>query len=191
MDEDEMARQGARVKINPPLRPRAEVEHLWRLLVAGQISHVTTDHVGWTRDRKETRSIFDAKSGVPALEVFLPLFFDEAVHRRGLPVGLVTRMLSENPARRLGLWPQKGGLVIGADADLVVFDPDRRWRVDEARLLTPSGWSPYHGRDVMGGIDTVLVRGRQVFAGSELTASPGQGRWVRPNHALATVGSAI
>jgi allantoinase len=190
MDEDDMARQGARVKINPPLRPRVEVEHLWRLLVAGQISHVTTDHVGWTRDRKETRSIFDAKSGVPALEVFLPLFFDEAVHRRGLPIALVTRMLSENPARRLGLWPQKGGLVIGADADLVVFDPDRRWRVDEARLLTPSGWSPYHGRDVVGGIDLVLVRGRQVFARSELTGSAGQGRWVRPNQALATVGSA-
>jgi allantoinase len=189
MDEDEMARQGARVKINPPLRPRAEVEHLWRLLAAGQISYVTTDHVGWTRDRKETQSIFEAKSGVPALEVFLPLFFDAAVHRRGFSVGLVTRMLSENPARRLGLWPQKGGLVIGADADLVVFDPDRRWRVDEARLLTPSGWSPYDGRDVVGGVETVLVRGRQVFARNELTGSPGQGRWVRPNQALATVGS--
>ncbi len=190
MDEGELSRQGARVKINPPLRPRAEVEELWRRLAAGQIAYITTDHVGWTRDRKETRSIFEAKSGVPALEVFLPLFFDEAVNRRGFPLGLVTRMLSENPARRLGLWPQKGGLVIGADADLVLFDPDRRWLVDEARLLTPSGWSPYHGREVVGGIETVLVRGRQVFARSELTGAPGQGRWVRPNQALVTVESA-
>jgi allantoinase len=189
MDDDEMARQGARVKINPPLRPRVEVEQLWRRLAAGQIAYVTTDHVGWTRDRKETRSIFEAKSGVPALEVFLPLFFDEAVHRRGLSVGRVTRMLSENPARRLGLWPQKGGIVIGADADLVIVDPDRRWRIDEARLLTPPGWSPYHGREVVGAVQTVLVRGRQVFARGEVTGSPGQGRWVRPNQALAAVGS--
>src|SRR5712692_11591890 len=190
MDEEELLRQGARAKINPPLRTRGDVDRLWKLLAAGKVAYVTTDHVGWTRERKMTRSIFEAKSGVPALEVFLPLFFDAAVMRRSFSVGLATRMLSENPARRLGLWPQKGGLVIDADADLVLFDPDRRWLVDEARLLTPSGWSPYHGREVVGGIETVLVRGRQVFARSELTGAPGQGRWVRPNQAIVTVESA-
>lgn len=190
MDEDELVRQGARAKINPPLRARAEVERLWRLLAEGEVAYVTTDHVGWTRDRKETRSIFEAKSGVPALELFLPLFFHEAVNRRGFSVGRVAQLLSENPARRLGLWPQKGGLVIGADADLVVFDPERRWRVDEAKLHTPAGWSPYHGRDVVGGIETVLVRGRAVFARGEPVGIAGQGRWVRPRResALETAG---
>lgn len=192
MDEDELVRQGARAKINPPLRSRAEVERLWQLLAAGEIAYVTTDHVGWTRERKETRSIFEAKSGVPALELFLPLFFDEAVVRRGFSVGRLIQLLSENPARRLGLWPQKGGLMVGADADLVVFDPQRAWRVDEARLHTPAGWSPYHGRDVIGGIDTVLVRGRAVFARGEPVGLAGQGRWVRPRHesALETAGRA-
>lgn len=193
MDEDELVRQGARAKINPPLRSRAEVERLWQLLSAGEIAYVTTDHVGWTRERKETRSIFEAKSGVPALELFLPLFFHEAVGRRGFSVGRLTQLLSENPARRLGLWPQKGGLSIGADADLVVFDPERAWRVDEARLHTPAGWSPYHGRDVVGGVETVLVRGRAVFARGEPVGFAGQGRWVRPRHdsALETVGRAV
>jgi dihydroorotase-like cyclic amidohydrolase len=93
----------------------------------------------------------------------------------------VTQLLSENPARRLGLWPQKGGITIGGDADIVVFDPDRRWRVDEANLATPAGWSPYHGRDVVGGVETVLVRGREVFRHGEVVGSPGQGRWVRPD----------
>ena len=83
------------------------------------------------------------------MELFLPLFFHEAVIRRKLSIGRVTELLSENPARRLQLWPQKGSLTIGADADIVIFDPDRRWRVDEARLVTPAGWSPYHGRDVV------------------------------------------
>ncbi len=192
MDEDELVRQGARAKINPPLRSHAEVERLWQLLAAGEIAYVTTDHVGWTRDRKETRSIFEAKSGVPALELFLPLFFHEAVVRRGFSVGRLTQLLSENPARRLGLWPQKGGLTIGADADLVVFDPQRTWRVDETRLHTSAGWSPYHGRDVVGGIETVLVRGRAVFARGEPVGLAGQGRWVRPRResALETIGRA-
>jgi allantoinase len=190
MDEDELTRQGARSKINPPLRSRAQVERLWDLIAAGRVAYVTTDHVGWTRERKETRSIFEAKSGVPALEVFLPLFFDQAVGRRGFSVGQVTQLVSENPARRLGLWPQKGGLVIGADADLVLFDPHRRWRIDEARLVTPAGWSPYHGREVTGAIDTVLSRGRKVFARGEVAGSPGLGQWVRPNRAMEAIGIA-
>jgi allantoinase len=180
MDEDELARQGARAKINPPLRPRVEVDRLWRLLAAGQVAYVTTDHVGWTRDRKESRSIFEAKSGVPALELFLPLFFHEAVVKRGFEVGRMTELMSENPARRLGLWPQKGGLTVGADADIVVLDPERSWRVDEAALHTPAGWSPYHGRDVVGCVDTVLVRGRAVFERGHVVGAPGGGRWVRP-----------
>src|ERR1700674_1820861 len=149
MDEDELVRQGARAKINPPLRSRTEVERLWQLLCGGEVAYVTTDHVGWTRERKETRSIFEAKSGVPALELFLPLLFHEAVIRRRLSVGRVTQLLCENPARRLRLWPKKGSLTIGADADIVIFDPERRWRVDEASLVTPAGWSPYHRRDVV------------------------------------------
>jgi allantoinase len=192
LDEDELARQGARAKINPPLRSRAEVEGLWALLAAGEVAYVTTDHVGWTKERKAARTIFEAKSGVPALELFLPLFFHEAVVRRGFSVGRMTQLLSENPARRLGLWPQKGGLAVGADADLVVFDPERRWRVDEAKLHTAAGWSPYHGRDVVGGIEAVLVRGRTVFARGEVVGFAGQGRWVRPRReaAVETVGRA-
>jgi allantoinase len=191
MDTGELSRQGARAKINPPLRSAEEVENLWRLLAAGKIDYVTTDHVGWTRQRKETRSIFEAKSGVPGLELFLPLFHSEAVARRGLPLGLLTRMLSENPARRMGLWPRKGSLSVGADADVVIFDPDRRWRVEETALLTPAGWTPYHGREVVGAIERVIVRGRTVFTGGRLLGVPGDGRWIRPAAAgdRATVGA--
>src|SRR3989475_1317407 len=118
MDEQELLRQGARAKINPPLRTSGDVERLWQLLDARQIAYITTDHVGWTRDRKTTRSIFDAKSGVPALEVFLPLFFDAAVGRRGFSVGRLAGLLSENPARRMGLGPQEGRSLVRPGADL-------------------------------------------------------------------------
>src|SRR5262249_26831843 len=85
LDAEELRRQGARAKINPPLRPRQEVERLWDLLRTGRIDFITTDHVGWSRDHKDVGSIFAATSGVPSLELFLPLLFHEAVHRRGLP----------------------------------------------------------------------------------------------------------
>jgi allantoinase len=191
LDAAELVRQGARAKINPPLRPAAEVENLWRRLAWGGIDYVTTDHVGWTLDRKATRSIFEAKSGVPGLELFLPLFHTEAVARRGMPLGQLVRLLSENPARRMGIWPRKGSLLVGADADLVVFDPERRWTVDEATLLTPAGWTPYHGRDVIGAIEQVLVRGSTVYSGGRLLGSAGQGRWIRPQPAAdrALVGA--
>jgi allantoinase len=187
MDEDELTRQGARAKINPPLRPRHEVDALWRRVAAGEVAYITTDHVGWTRDRKEGMPIFDAKSGVPALELFLPIMFQEAVVRRSFAVGQLTKLLSENPARRMGLWPQKGGLAIGADADVVLLDPERRWRVDEAALHTPAGWSPYHGRDVVSAVARVLVRGREVFKNAQITGKPGQGTWVRPGSAQSPV----
>jgi allantoinase len=188
MDEDELARQGARAKINPPLRPRREVEALWQRVFAGDVAYITTDHVGWTRDRKEGMPIFDARSGVPALELFLPLMFDEAVVKRGLAVGRLTQLLSENPARRMGLWPQKGGLVIGADADVVILNPLRTWRVDEAALHTAAGWSPYHGREVTSSIEAALVRGRHVFMRGGVVGTAGGGRWVRPGPQRSPVG---
>jgi allantoinase len=191
MDEEELARQGARAKINPPLRPHAEVEALWRLLAAGEVAYVTTDHVGWTKERKETASIFAAKSGVPALELFLPLFFSEAVVKRGFSIGRLTQLLCENPARRMGLWPQKGALAMGADADLVIFDGAKTWEVDEAALHTPAGWSPYHGRDVAGAVSTVLVRGRPVFERGGVTGEAGQGRWVRPQAERALAATPV
>jgi allantoinase len=180
MNEDELRRQGARAKINPPLRSQHEVDNLWRLLAAGKIDYVTSDHVGWTRERKDSANIFETKSGVPGLELTLPLLYSEAVVKRGLPLSLLLRVLCEGPARRFRLWPQKGVIAIGADADLVVFDPATRWQVDEAALVTPAGWSPYHGRDVTGRVRTVLVRGRTVFDDGDVVGSPGQGTVVRP-----------
>src|SRR5262249_53252294 len=156
------ARQGARAKINPPLRPRAQVEALWRLLADGGVHHVTSDHVGWLPERKDTGSIWTARSGAPGLELTLPLLFSEGVVRRGLPLARLLEALCERPARRFGLWPRKGAIVPGADADLVVLDPGARWRVDEQALTTAAGWSPYEGRAVTGRVLRVLVRGVEV-----------------------------
>jgi allantoinase len=179
LDEEDLRRQGGRAKINPPLRPRAEQDALWRLLDAGRVDQVTSDHVGWARELKDTPDIFAARSGVPGLETTLPLLFSEGVVRRGVPLGTLLHVLCERPAARYGLAPRKGAIAPGADADLVVFDPGERWRIDEAELVCEAGWSPYHGRDVTGRVKQVLVRGSTVFAGGEVRARAGSGRIVR------------
>jgi allantoinase len=183
LDEDDLRRQAGRAKINPPLRPRSEQDALWRLLDLGRVDQITSDHVGWARELKDTADIFAARSGVPGLETSLPLLFSEGVMRRGVPLGTMLHALCEGPAIRYGLAGRKGVIATGADADLVIFAPNEEWRIDEAELICQAGWSPYHGRDVIGRVKQVLVRGSTVFSGGELQARSGSGRVVRPQRA--------
>jgi allantoinase len=180
MDEDDLRRLGGRAKINPPLRPRAQQDALWRLLAAGRVDQVTSDHVGWARELKDVPDIFAARSGVPGLETTLPLLYSEGVVRRGLPLATLLHVLCEGPAARYGLAPQKGSIALGADADLVLFAPGEEWRIDEREFVCEAGWSPYHGRDVTGRVKRVLVRGATVFTDGEVRGRPGSGRVVRP-----------
>lgn len=177
LDEEELVRRGGEAKINPPLRSRGDVESLWSRLGAGEIDLVSSDHVGWPAQRKHGDDVFSLASGAPGVELILPLMYD-AITRRGLPLALLSRLLSEAPARRFGLWPQKGALAPGADADLVVLDPEATWVVDPAALVTPAGWSPYAGRRLRGRVQRVFARGEEVFDGESVLGAPGRGAHV-------------
>jgi allantoinase len=179
LDEAELARRGGEAKINPPLRARSEVEALWRLLAAGQIDLVSSDHVGWPARRKHGDDVFGLAAGAPGVELILPLVHD-AIGEHGLSLALLTRVLCEAPARRFGLWPRKGALAPGADADIVVFDPEASWVVDPGALVTPAGWSPYAGRRLRGRVERVIARGEEVFDGERVLAAPGRGTHVAP-----------
>ncbi len=179
LDADDMARRGARLKINPPLRDAAEREGLWDRLASGQIDVIGSDHAPWPLDLKASPNIFDNHSGVPGVETVYPLTLAEALRRGDRAFRAAVAAMTINPARRFGLHQRKGVLAPGWDADLVAFDPTAEWVVDEAGMHSNAGWSPYHGAVQRGRITLTLSRGRVVYDG-ELRARPGQGVLVVP-----------
>ncbi|MHB1569288.1 MAG: dihydroorotase [Solirubrobacteraceae bacterium] len=171
LSEADLAQRGGEAKINPPLREAP--------LSADGVDLISSDHVGWPAERKHGPDIFELSSGAPGVELIVAL-----VHDALGPAELV-RLVCEAPARRFGLWPRKGSLAPGADADLLVLDPDAEWTIDPARLITPAGWSPYSGRRVRGRVIAAFSRGRQVWDGQRVLAGPGDGMFVPAQTAQA------
>lgn len=164
LDETELTRRGGEAKINPPLRAAP--------LPADGLDLISSDHVGWPPERKHGPDIFSLASGAPGVELIVALVAD------ALGPAAVARLVAEAPARRFGLWPRKGNLAPGADADVLVLDPDAEWEIDPARLVTAAGWSPYAGRRVRGRVIAAFSRGRQVCNGERVLGEPGHGRFV-------------
>lgn len=169
-------RLGARMKVNPPIRP-GQIEALWQAVVEERVAFVSSDHSSWPVDNKLTPSIFDAGAGVPGLETLLPAFFTGAA-RRGLDAARLTaEMLSARPARFFGLWPRKGGIVPGADADLVVLSPEpATW--DEGKAHDELRWSPFHGAVFDCKVARTYVGGRLAWDGADVVNKAGDGRYV-------------
>ncbi len=164
LDESELVRRGGEAKINPPLRPLP--------LPADGLDLIASDHVGWPAGLKHGPDIFALASGAPGVELIVALVHD------ALGPSELARLVSEAPARRFGLWPRKGNLLPGADADVLVLDPELEWEVDPTRLVTAAGWSPYAGRRLRGRVTAVFSRGVQVSDGRQVLSRPGHGRFV-------------
>jgi allantoinase len=170
------AELGARMKVNPPIRP-GEIDALWADVAADRVAFVSSDHSSWPIDNKNTPSIFDAGAGVPGLETLLPAFYTGAAERNLDAIGLTVRHLCERPARFFGLWPQKGALMPGADADIAVLSRSpMTW--DEARAHDELNWSPYHGRRFACSVVRSYVGGKLAWDGDAIRNAPGDGRFV-------------
>jgi allantoinase len=176
-EENDVRRLGGKAKINPPIRPRAEVEALWRQVAAGNVTLVSTDHVSWSEDRKTNPDMLANASGVPGLEAMVPLFVKGAL-ARGIPLTWAAKLMAENPAKHFRLGT-KGALEAGKDADITVL-VDRPVVYDAARSgHNVVGWSPYNGIELPWTVAGTWLRGQQVFDGTSV-ADPGTGRWVQP-----------
>lgn len=174
-DPDVDGALGARMKVNPPIRP-GQVEALWEDVVAGRVAFVSSDHSSWPIDNKFTPSIFDAGAGVPGVETMLPAFYTGAVKRQLDAVRLTVEQLSERPARFFGLWPQKGALQPGADADIAIIAPGTDvW--DETKAHDALNWSPFHGRSFDCRVVRTYVGGKLAWDGVSVVNAPGDGTY--------------
>jgi dihydropyrimidinase/dihydroorotase len=152
-------------KINVPLRDRSTHEELWKALSAGAIDCIGSDHVAHTRtrDSMETGNVWTTISGFPSrVEGMLPMMLSEGVNKRRISIERLAQVASENPARIFGLYPRKGAIVPGADADLIVVDLKRRATITKQILHTATPWSIYEGWDVTGWPVMTIVRGNIV-----------------------------
>ena len=163
----------------PFAHPLDELDRYWNALAAGVIDAVATDHAPHTRAEKDAgrNSPWTAPPGYPGVETSLPIMVD-AMLRDRISMEVLVKVMAENPARILGLC-DKGAIVPGRDADLVVVDPDGEWVVDETRLHSKAGWSPFHGRRLKGRLAMTLLRGAVIARDGEPTGVPARGRLVR------------
>ena len=182
LDEDDLARLGPIAKCAPPLRPRATVEALWRAVLAGQIDYIASDHSPCPPEDKQRGAddIWRAWGGISGVQTLLPVLLTEGIHKRGLPLTQLVRLTSTSPARRFGLYPRKGTLRVGSDADVTIVDPEREWTLDASQLKTRWPIGPFVGRTFKGAVEATLVRGRVVHRAGETVAAPGHGRRVMP-----------
>jgi allantoinase len=178
-NDQDAIRQGAFLKLNPPIRAEAERQEMWKSLALGEIDLVSTDHVAWPLSRKTDPDMAKNGSGIPGLETLLPAFFTGAVKGHGHSPVFVAQMTSANPARHFGLFPRKGTLAPGSDADVAVFCPQER--IFEAEKMTSQvKWSPYAGMKMDGYVRATYVRGRKVFENGQIQVEPGYGQFCRP-----------
>lgn len=180
-DSADFERIGPAAKCAPPIRTRAIVEDLWRQVLDGHVDTIGSDHSPclWEEKAAGMEDIWLAWGGISGIQCTLPVLFTEGVHKRGLPLHQLALLTATNPAKIFGLYPRKGALLPGADADFVVVDPDEAWTLTPDHLLVRNRHSAYLGSHFKGRVQQTYVRGKRIYDRGEIVSSPGWGRWIR------------
>ncbi len=178
-DRDQMNRFGPVSKMTPPLRSREDRAALWSGLLMGSVNIVVSDHAPCPPDEKEAGrdDIREAWAGVDGVQMILRVLLSEGINRGRLSFGRLLRATTRDPARLFGLYPKKGAIRVGADADLVLVDPTLEQKVTADMMFSKCGWTLYEGLVMKGAPVMTFVRGVPVFEDDRTTVAPGHGRF--------------
>ncbi len=172
--------KGALYMVSPAIKTEADRHALWRALAEDGIDTVATDHCPFNSEQKMKYATDFRRipTGLPGIETTLSLLFT-AWQERALPLERLVEVISTNPAKRFGLFPRKGTLQPGSDADIVIYDPRTTWQIGPQRLHMNVDWNPFTGRTVRGRVRTVLLRGEPLVEEGEWRAEKPRGQFQR------------
>ena len=183
--EDDFARLGPPLKCAPPIRDARMRDALWAEVLDGRVDLIGSDHSPCPAADKQRgeHDIWQAWGGIAGIQATLPVLLTDGMHARGLSFERIAHLTATSPAQIFGIYPRKGAIAVGADADFALVDAEQPWTFGAADLQTRSGVSAYLGREFTGKVVRTIVRGRTVFADDEVVGEMGWGQFVRPNHA--------
>ena len=178
---------GVYAKVNPPIRPREDVEYLWQTVLDGKVDWIVSDHACCSAEQKvdsqKSDNVFLAKAGFGGTEYLLSGVFSEG-SKRGMPYNQMAQLLCWNPSRRYGLLA-KGDIAVGYDADLVLLDPDESFQVHSSESPSSQGYTPFEGLELTGRVKSTYLRGKLICQNGEVVGDP-QGRYLKRPYALET-----
>src|SRR3954471_20056174 len=172
---------GSKYVMSPPLRDRAKQDQLWRGLAFNDLQCISTDHCPFCMKEKRLGENDFSKipNGAPGVETRMSLVYDGGVRPGRISLNRFVELTSTSPAKIFGLFPRKGTIAPGSDADIVVFDPNRTVTLAATTLLMNCDYNPYEGRQVTGATDTVLSRGRIVIENGTFVGRSGAGTFLK------------
>lgn len=183
LTDEALSEFGTYAKCNPALRDKDRVDKMWYYIKDGTIDAIGSDHAPYTVEEKERKKedIFVAPSGFPGIETSMPLMFT-AVKENIISINRAVELLSTNPSKIFGLYPRKGAICPGADADLVLIDLNEKYTIHASEMFTKARdvAKVFEGKCVYGRIKKTLLRGKVIFDTGKILAKPGYGQWVVP-----------
>ena len=164
----------------PPLRHADQQEVIWQALDHSVLQTIATDHIGWTLEQKKSKQRVDELiPGMANLETMLPMLYSEGVRKGRLSLQRYVAVSSTNPAKIMGLYPQKGTIAVGSDADIVVFDPEKQVTIRHGDMHSNQDWELHEGFEIVGWLVMTLSRGEVIVEEGRVSANPGRGRLLK------------
>ena len=185
--------EGAKYVMTPPLRTHSHQTDLWRGLRTNDLQVVSTDHCPFCFNEQPYGLKYSKQQGIdnfakipngaPGLETRMPLVFDGAVHNHGMSINRFVQITATTPAKLFGLFPKKGTIAVGSDADIIIFDPNEKWTIRAAEHHSRIDYSLFEGHGVTGRVKKVFLRGQMIVDGDTWLGREGMGEYLRRGEA--------